>query len=168
MLGANKRTYSLRNQRIGTANCSFGKFGRFSSRRFKYGKRQFSADKRRPFSHVAPWWENSSKITPTTVCWFRLPGEHVHRRVRRAEGRTSVRGESGWILPYASSRRHAATPNAHEHGTAINFCTYIYTHNMRHTRCTDISIRYGWCWFVEWRRAKWIEQSSGVRHIDET
>lgn len=28
------------------------------------------------------------------------------------------------------------------HETAINFCTYIYTHthDMRHTRCTDISI----------------------------
>jgi len=38
---------------------------------------------------------------------------------------------------------------------------------MRHTYCTDISINNSWCWFVEWRRAKWIEQSTGVRHIDD-
>jgi len=70
-------------------------------------------------------------------------------------------------IGYTSSRKHAAMPRT-RHDTVVNFCTYIYTHNMRHTRCTDIYInQYSWCWFVEWQRAKWIEQSSGVQHIDD-
>lgn len=67
----------------------------------------------------------------------------------RANLRVSVR-----ISPTHRKESMQATPRHDTKRLLISVHIYTHTHDMRHTRCTDISINNGWCWFVEWRRAK--------------
>jgi len=113
-----------------------------------------------------------SKLARNYCCRSRCPFVSSHDSANtyteaRDRGTRGGGGIGVWAI--SATRRQESMQLCRARDTTRSLISvHTYTHITCDTHAAQIYInQYGWCWFVEWQRAKWIEQSWGVQHIDD-